>query len=550
MPARCRVSFIQLLQLVAIEARAASIIERMTSLSTFSGRPTASFRLAASTLAVSILLSACGGGGGGSSNSASAVGTSPTAPTSPGAPVTRTPDAIPADYQSYANLCAAPRSGVDAEGLAFPDKQGTLQDEFKFLRGWADRYYLWYNEIPNDFYMADFSNTLDYFAKLKTPQLTASGKQKDQFHFTYTTAEWNALSSAGQEVGYGLTWSRNATTAPRTWLASIVEPGSPAAAAGLKRGDMLTAVDGTDFINTSTAAGVAAINAGLFPEQAGEAHTLTINRAGTSFDVKLSASVVTSASVKNAKVIDTATGKVGYLTFDDFNAVAEKQLIDAFAMFQAQKVNDLVIDMRYNGGGLLYIASELAYMVAGPSSNGKTFERLVYNSKTAPQAPIPFLNTAYGFSSPNSAISGQALPTLGLKRVTVLTTAGTCSASEAVINGLRGIDVEVNIIGGGTCGKPYGFTPVDNCGTTYFSIEFQGVNAKGYGDFADGFSPTCAVSDDLSRALGDTSENLLAAALAYRNTNTCPTSTARASAVSMSLVRSQAKEIAVLPRGR
>ena len=522
----------------------------MTSLSTFSGRPTASFRLAASTLAVSILLSACGGGGGGSSNSASSVGTSPTAPTSPGAPVTRTPDAIPADYQSYANLCAAPRSGVDAEGLAFPDKQGTLQDEFKFLRGWADRYYLWYNEIPSDFYMADFSNTLDYFAKLKTPQLTASGKQKDQFHFTYTTAEWNALSSAGQEVGYGLTWSRNATTAPRTWLASIVEPGSPAAAAGLKRGDMLTAVDGTDFVNTSTAAGVAAINAGLFPEQAGEAHTLTINRAGTSFDVKLSASVVTSASVKNAKVIDTATGKVGYLTFDDFNAVAEKQLIDAFAMFQAQKVNDLVIDMRYNGGGLLYIASELAYMVAGPSSNGKTFERLVYNSKTAPQAPIPFLNTAYGFSSPNSAISGQALPTLGLKRVTVLTTAGTCSASEAVINGLRGIDVEVNIIGGGTCGKPYGFTPVDNCGTTYFSIEFQGVNAKGYGDFADGFSPTCAVSDDLSRALGDTSENLLAAALAYRNTNTCPTSTARASAVSMSLVRSQAKEIAVLPRGR
>jgi hypothetical protein len=522
----------------------------MTSLSTFSGRPTASFRLAASTLAVSILLSACGGGGGGSSNSASSVGTSPTAPTSPGAPVTRTPDAIPGDYQSYANLCAAPRSGVDADGLAFPDKQGTLQDEFKFLRGWADRYYLWYNEIPNDFYMADFSNTLDYFAKLKTPQLTASGKQKDQFHFTYTTAEWNALSSAGQEVGYGLTWSRNATTAPRTWLASIVEPGSPAAAAGLKRGDMLTAVDGTDFINTSTAAGVAAINAGLFPEQAGEAHTLTINRAGTSFDVKLSASVVTSASVKNAKVIDTATGKVGYLTFDDFNAVAEKQLIDAFAMFQAQKVNDLVIDMRYNGGGLLYIASELAYMVAGPSSNGKTFERLVYNSKTAPQAPIPFLNTAYGFSSPNPAISGQALPTLGLKRVTVLTTAGTCSASEAVINGLRGIDVEVNIIGGGTCGKPYGFTPVDNCGTTYFSIEFQGVNAKGYGDFADGFSPTCAVSDDLSRALGDTSENLLAAALAYRNTNTCPTSTARASAVSMSLVRSQAKEIAVLPRGR
>jgi len=522
----------------------------MTSLLTFRGR--SAFRLAAGALAASILLGACGGGGGSSGGGASGGGSTGT--TTPAPPVTtppvttRTPDVIPSDFQSYANLCAAPRSGVDAFGTPFPDKKGTLLDEMKFLRGWADRYYLWYNEIPNDFYMADFSNTLDYFAKLKTPAVTATGKPKDQFHFTYTTAEWDALSTSGQEVGYGLTWSRSSTTAPRTWLASIVEPGSPAAAAGLKRGDMLTAVDGTDFVNTTTQAGVATLNAGLFPEKAGESHRLTVSRAGTSFDVTMSAAVVSSASVKNAKVIDTATGKVGYLTFDDFNAVAEKQLIDTFAMFQAQQVNDLVIDMRYNGGGLLYIASELGYMIAGPSSSSKTFERLVYNSKTAPQSPINFLNTAYGFPSPNPASAGQALPYLGLKHVTVLTTADTCSASEAVINGLRGIDIQVDIIGGTTCGKPYGFTPVDNCGTTYFSIEFQGVNAKGFGDFADGFTPTCTVADDLSHALGDPSENLLAAALAYRTGSACPTS--RAKAVPMTLVRPEAKTIAVLPRSR
>jgi hypothetical protein len=70
----------------------------------------------------------------------------------------------------------------------------------------------------------------------------------------------------------------------------------------------------------------------------------------------------------------------------------------------------------------------------------------------------------------------------------VLTTAGTCSASEAVINGLRGIDVEVNLIGGETCGKPYAFVPQPNCGTTYFAIQTQGVNNKGFGDYADGFS--------------------------------------------------------------
>ena len=62
--------------------------------------------------------------------------------------------------------------------------------------------------------------------------------------------------------------------------------------------------------------------------------------------------------------------------------------------------------------------------------------------------------------------------------MTVLTGPDTCSASESVINGLRGVDVEVNLIGGPTCGKPYGFYPQDNCGTTYFAIQFQGVNAR------------------------------------------------------------------------
>lgn len=512
------------------------------------GRAALLSRFLASAFAALVLLSGCGGGGGGGSSAVptTPVGNIPSDPNTPVPPLGQG-DPIPTNFMNYANLCAAPRTGVDAHGLGFPDRQGTMQDEMKFLRGWADRYYLWYDEIPTTLRMADFTNTLDYFAALKTPALTASGKLKDHFHFTYTTAEWDALTTAGEEVGYGLTWSRNAATAPRTWLASIVEPGSPAANAGLRRGDMLVAVDGVDFINTTSTSGVATINAGLFPDNAGESHRLTIRRAGTTFDVTLLSQVVASDSVKNTRVIDTPTGKVGYLTFDDHNAVAEKQLIDAFNLFKSQGVNDLVLDMRYNGGGLLYIASELAYMIAGPGTAGKTFERPVYNNKTAPDAPIPFRNTAYGFTSPNPAPAGAALPYLGLRRVTVLTTAGTCSASEAVINGLRGVDVEVNIIGGQTCGKPYGFTPVDNCGTTYFSIEFQGVNAKGFGDFADGFAPTCTVADDLNHALGDTAENVLAAALAYRATNACPASSG-ARAVPMQLVRPEVKEISIYPK--
>lgn len=487
-----------------------------------------------------LLLAGCGGGGG--SSATNTVAQQP--PLSSGSS-----DA----FASYWNMCAAPRSGVDAQGKAFPDKQGTLMDELRFLRGWSDQYYLWYKEIPAS-NMASFTNALDYFKVLKTTALTASGQAKDKFHFTYPTAEWEALSNAGEDVGYGVTWSRNTgPNLPRTWLATAVEPGSPGAAAGIQRGDMLTMVDGVDFINSGDKASVDRINDGLFPDTAGEQHTLTVQRGAAVFTMPMTSAVVSAASVKNTQVFDTPTGKVGYLTFDSHNAVAEQQLIDAFNQFKSAGVTDLVLDMRYNGGGLLYVASELAYMIAGPAGNGKVFERPAYNDKVGDQGAINFLSTAYGFPAPHPATAGAALPYLGLKRVTVITTPGTCSASEAVINGLRGIDVEVNLIGGQTCGKPYGFTPLPNCGTTYFSIEFQGVNAKGFGDYADGMAPTCNVADDLSHAVGDPAEGLLAAALKYQATNACPAGTttfARARSVPMQLVRPEAKEVAIYTRPR
>jgi carboxyl-terminal processing protease len=505
-----------------------------------SGHSAAFPRLAACALVSALMLSACGGGGGspgvtnGSGQTSTSPGTGATTPTN-GA------DPIPSNYQSYANMCAAPRSGVDAEGKPFPDKQGALQDEFKFLRGWIDSTYLWYSEVPGTVHMADYTNAIDYFGALKTPLITASGKPKDQFHFTYPTAQWDAMSNASQDTGYGLTWSLDSTTAPRNWRAAIVEPGSPGANGGLQRGDQLMAIDGFDFVNSSDKATLAKINAGLYPANAGEQHTLTFQRGGSTFNLTMTAAVVTTAPVKNVKVIDTPTGRVGYLSFEDHNAVSEQQLVSAFSSLKSQGATDLVLDMRYNGGGLLYVASELAYMIAGPASNGKTFEQERFNDKTQSYAPIQFMNTAYGFS----AAKGTALPYLGLKHVTVLTTSSTCSASEAVVNGLRGIDVQVDLIGGQTCGKPYGFTPQANCGTTYFAIQFQGVNAKGFGDYADGFAPTCQVADDLSHALGDTSEGLLAAALAYRSSNTCPAT--RTSAAQRRITRSALKQIAILP---
>ncbi|MEM7366827.1 MAG: S41 family peptidase [Pseudomonadota bacterium] len=287
------------------------------------------------------------------------------------------------------------------------------------------------------------------------------------------------------------------------------------------------------------------LNNGLFPSAAGESHEFTIQDLGSSSSrtVTLTAQVVTATQVQNVTTIDTDTGKVGYMYFDDHNDPAEQLLIDAFTELRDAEVTDLVLDLRYNPGGLVGIASEVAYMIAGRERTiGKTFTQFEYNDKYtdfdpftgSPNTPIPFVSTSIGYS----ATPNVALPQLNLDRVFVLTTADTCSASELIMNALRGIDVEVILIGRTTCGKPYGFVPEDNCGTTYFSIQFRGINAKGFGDYGDGLSPSsnpvnddqlpgCSVADDLSNALGDPNEGLFSAALYYRENGSCPSTTAR-----------------------
>ena len=501
-----------------------------------------SLRLRCLVVSLGFVLSACGGGGGGSSDSAPAVPpVTPTGPTGPTALVASS---------TVVNRCEAPRSGSSI------DKPGTLLDEQTWVRSWIDETYLWYREVPTTYLPQSFATAKAYFDVLKTTATTASGKPKDQFHFTYTTAEWEA-SLNGVELGYGMLLALTRTTPPRKAVVTIVEPGSPAALAGLRRGDALQTVDGVDFVNAPDTASVGIINAGLFPSAQGT-HTLGFSRNGAPISASLQAVDVSTSSVQNERIIDTPTGKVGYLTFNTHNNVAERQLAETMGRFQAAGISDLVLDVRYNGGGYLDVASELAYMIAGPQvTTGKTFEQVLANDKTRPAAPVPFHAQSQGFAGPNPLPKGTPLPSLGLKRVTLLTTGNTCSASEAIINGLRGVDVQVNLIGGTTCGKPYGFYPTPNCGTTYFAVQFQGVNAKGFGDFADGMAPTCDVADDYQNQLGDPAEGMLAAALRYRSSGSCSPATGALRLLSSMenpadtatrLLRPAYKEIAVLKR--
>jgi carboxyl-terminal processing protease len=472
------------------------------------------------------MLAACGGGGSGGGNANGSAWV---------AGVFQ-----PAD--DFVAQCANPRSGTDPiTGDPFPDKQGSTLTQNNWLRSWSNDLYLWYNEIVDR--NPAISTTPDYFNQLKTPATTASGAPKDRFHFTMATSDWEALAQSGVSPGYGATWVVIAATPPRQIVVAYTDPNTPATdpSVNLARGATVLMVDGVDAVNDDTQQGIDTLNEALFPTQINVAHTFTVRDAGvtTLRVVTMTAVDATSTPVQHVSTVASGSGLVGYMLFNDHLATAEQELINAIDQLATAGVTDLVLDIRYNGGGFLDIASELAFMIAGPTRTaGKTFELTVFNNKHATVDPVTgqtivplgFHSESVGLSAP----AGQALPTLNLARVFVLTGSSTCSASESIINSLQGIDVDVIQIGSKTCGKPYGFYPQDNCGTTYFSIEFQGENAKGFGNYPDGFSPAntagsagaavtgCSVADDFTHQLGDPLEGRLAAALAYRQTTTCP----------------------------
>jgi carboxyl-terminal processing protease len=474
-------------------------------------------RPVALTLVAAALFSACGGGG-------SDAGTDPFGNEGGGSG-----SGLPAS-STLAQQCAATNTLAPAAS-----RTATLDRERRWVRSYVDEAYLWYREIPSvntadaNFNLADVPTSLDnYFEALKSPQRTTSGKLKDEFSFTYPTVAWEQLSQSGIVAGFGAEWILGSPTPPRNVRVAYVDPATPAATAAVARGWRVVSVNNVS-IDDPTAAGVAVINEGVFSPRTGQPYNFVFeDTLGAQRAVTMTAGQITKTPVQNVRTISTPSGNVGYMTFNDHILPAEGQLVGAFTQLASLGVNDLVLDLRYNGGGYLYIASEIGYMVAGSARTAsKTFEKLQFNDKRAAETAsadnnTPFYNVASGEANTGTT-ANAALPTLNLNRVYVLASPGTCSASEAIVNGLRGVGVEVVLVGGTTCGKPYGFYGKDNCGITYFPIEFKGVNQLGFGDYADGFAPTatCTVADDFSRALGDSSEGMLAAALNHRATGSC-----------------------------
>ncbi len=420
-------------------------------------------------------LAGCGGDGSGSSGNSTTTTTTTAAPT----------------VDQLANVCTP--AGEKAWELAH------LQDVYLFYR----------DIVPVD--PNAYATPEAYFNALIVTS-------KDRFSFVEPQSTADAFFNAGQDIGYGAVFKFDAGNQLRI---GFVDAGGPLALQGVARGAQITAIGGTAVSALTTAQ----INSALFPATVGVSLSLTLldeNQTVPRSITVASASVVENpvplAPVLPADAADPLSPKVGYLLFDDHIATSEAELVGAIASFKAAGVADVVVDLRYNGGGFLYIASELAYMLGGNRlAPNAIFEKLTFNDKhpektNDPANTVPFYSTSS---------SGQVLPTLDLPRVFVITAPGTCSASESVINGLTPF-VQVIRIGGTTCGKPYGFIQTNNCGDAYFAIQFQGVNNVGFGDYTSGFAPTCAVADDFDHALGDPAEGRLSATLAYRRSGMCP----------------------------
>ena len=231
--------------------------------------------------------------------------------------------------------------------------------------------------------------------------------------------------------------------------------------------------------------------------------------------------------IKNTHILNGK--KVGYLLYNGFYSNYKNELNEAFAYFQAENITHLVLDLRYNSGGSVQVATELASMITGQFNND-IFAKQQWNTKIEAlyqNNPEVFINR---FT--NTLSNGNAINSLNLSQVFVITTKATASASELILNGLTPY-INVRKIGGITTGKNVGSITIYDSPTFQKSnlnpihkyamqpIVLKILNKNNFGDYSGGIFPTVTASEDLGNlgVLGDSSETLLATALSYINSN-------------------------------
>lgn len=389
-----------------------------------------------------------------------------------------------------------------------------------WLRGYMLDWYYWSGLAP-DPDPAGYATVSDYFQALKYTSYPGSGLEP--WSYIQDSVSYNQFFAEGKSTDYGIAVNGREGVLPLK--IRYVEPLSPAGQAGVLRGDVVKAINGVP--DSTLITGNFAV---LSPSQAGQQITLDIERAGVPQRLTLTAASYSLTPVPVSATLTAGSAKVGYLLLKDFIVQAESELTARLDAIKAAGAADLIIDLRYNGGGRISTANHFASQVVGYLQSGKVFASLNYNA-------------AHTAANRSFVLASATGPAFG--RVVILTGSRTCSASELLVNGLRPYAQQVVTVGSTSCGKPYGFNPVEACGNVFSAVNFKAVNALGQADYEAGITPTCAVADDFSGSFGDPAETLTAAALSYLQTGSCPAAAAapaatpseRAQALSLRLRR-------------
>jgi carboxyl-terminal processing protease len=365
-----------------------------------------------------------------------------------------------------------------------------------WVREQLNTYYYWYQHLPSNVSPADFNSPEAYLEAVRFRPIDNS------YSYITTAAANDAFYSDSQFIGFG--FGQQTTTTEIRVLQ--VYDASPALEAGLSRGDRITHVNGQS-VESMVSNGT--IGNAFGPTEIGVAAEIRfVKPAGEEQSARMVKRLVTIPTVSLTHVVDVDGRKVGYLFFRNFVRPSAAALNDAFAALKAAGATELVLDLRYNGGGLVDIAVQLASLIGGARTSGQVMINWVHNDRIG---PIANRVTRYN-ETPEQ--------TLNLERLVVITTRSSASASELIINSLRPY-MPVAVIGDTTYGKPVGQYSLNFCEKVLVPVAFSLKNVNDEGDFFDGIAPTCTAADDITHQLGDPAEASYAEALTFLRTGAC-----------------------------
>jgi C-terminal processing protease CtpA/Prc len=453
-------------------------------------------------LSLALVLSSCGSGGGGGGTASSG-------------PIASVPPPVTA-----------------SDTCSLRSRQDWAAAE---LREW----YLFPETLPASLDPSPYATVEDYIDALTA---TARAQGRDRF-FTFLTsiAEENAFNNSGTSAGFGVRLALDASG--RLFITESFE-GAPALAAGIDRGTEILAIGTSSATLQSVSAllaagGTQALNDALGPNNAGTARVLRVSDASGTRDVtltKASFDLQPVSSRYGAKVIVDGGRKVGYINLRTFILSANQPLQDAFAQFGAQGITDVIVDMRYNGGGLISVAESFGDLLGRNRAPGDVFDTLSFRPEKAAN------NTTHFFTPPAQAIA----PT----HIAFIATGGTASASELMINGmLPYLHANEALIGTNTFGKPVGQIAVDQpaCDDRFRIIAFALQNAAHQGDYFAGLASrmdaSCQAADDIGHPMGDPNEASTRAALNFIEGVSCAPITASAGGIATQAVREAPREL-------